>query len=458
MARRAFSTLRSYETGLLTLVGVIAGLGFALAAAGMSASQGQPRFVFQGALAGPVLYVLVGLLALHFALVYRRVRGEQLLLPIVGLLLSLGIVMIYRLVGLEGVWQQLLRGFTPGLLVCLGLALWPGLVERLRRLAIPASLAGLALPFLTALFGEVDETGVRLSLKLGPLPAIQTSELIKLALILFLAWYIERQARRVEGQARPFLGWLRLPPLGYFIPGALFTALGALALVAMSDYGAVIILAFIFIAMLYAGFETRTFLSVAAIGAGLALLVGLFLALTWTVPDLIRYRWLAYRDPWSREAITINGQPSETTISEGPGYQIQQALYAVAAGGVSGAGLGLGSPQYVPLAHSDFIFAAILEEMGSAVGLAILGLYAVLLARLLRLAVLLPPGQLFERLLLVGVAAHLFIQVFYMVAGTLNVVPLTGITLPFLSLGGTALLVNLSEMGVALALMQRVAE
>ncbi len=456
MAQRAFSALRWYETGLLALVGGVALLGFTLAASGLNASQGQPGFALPLGAAGAALYVLAGLLGLHFILVYRRVRGEQIILPIVGLLLSLGLAMIYRLVGLEGVWQQLLRGFTPGLGVCFALTLWPGLVERLRRLAIPASLAGLALPFLTALFGEVDETGVRLSLKLGPLPAIQTSELIKLALILFLAWYIERQARRVEGQARPFLGWLRLPPLGYFIPGALFAALGALALVAMSDYGAVIILGFIFVAMLYAGFETRTFLSVAAIGAGLALTVGLLLALTWTVPDLIRYRWLAYRDPWSREPMMINGQVGETTISEGPGYQIQQALYAVAAGGVSGAGLGLGSPQYVPLAHSDFIFAAILEEMGSAVGLAILALYAVLLARLLRLAARLPAGQMFERLLLVGIAAHLFIQAFYMVGGTLNVVPLTGITLPFLSLGGTAVLVNLSEVGVALALMQRV--
>jgi len=456
--RKAPSILRLYETCLLLLVGLITAIGFALAAAGMNASDGQMQFTYALDLLLPALYLLVGLSALHFVLVYQRASGEQIILPIVGLLLGLGLIMIYRLVEQDGVWQQLLRGFTPGLLVCLVLARWPVLVERLRRLAVPASLVGLALPFLTALFGEVDETGVRLSLKLGPLPAIQTSELIKLALIIFLAWYIERQGRRVEGEARPFLGWLRMPPLGYFIPGALFVSLGALALVAMSDYGAVIILAFIFIAMLYAGFDTRTFFSVAAIGAGLALVVAIGLALTWTVPDTIRYRFEAYQNPWSQEPLVINGQPSDTTISEGPGYQIQQSLYAVAAGGISGAGLGLGSPYYVPLAHSDFIFAAILEEMGGAVGFAILGLYAVLMTRLLRLSAMLPAAQVFERLLLVGITAHLFIQVFYMVGGTLNLVPLTGITLPFLSLGGTSVLVNLTEIGIALALMQRVSE
>jgi cell division protein FtsW (lipid II flippase) len=451
---------RRYETRLLLLAALITLGGFWLVEAGQRLNAGpeQPPFAWVTLLhlSLPVLYVFVGLFSLHFALLHRQVFGEQLILPIVGLLLGLGLILIYRLEDLPGVWQQLLRGFTPGLIVCLAFARWPVLIERLRRLAVPASLVGLALPFLTALFGQVDETGVRLSLKLGPLPAVQTSEIIKLALILFLAWYIERQARQVEGRGRPFLGWLRLPPLEYFIPGALFTALGALALVAMSDYGAVIILAFIFVAMLYAGFEGRTFAAVAAIGGGFALLAALLLALVWTPPDLIRYRFAAYADPWSTQRMVVNGVETDTTVSEGPGYQIQQALYAAAAGGVSGAGLGLGSPGYVPLAHSDFIFAALLEEMGGAVGLAVLALYAVLLYRLLRLAAALPEAQTFERLLLVGAAAHLFIQVFYMVGGVVNLVPVTGITVPFMSLGGTALLINLIEVGLALGLQQRV--
>lgn len=144
------------------------------------------------------------------------------------------------------------------------------------------------------------------------------------------------------------------------------------------------------------------------------------------------------------------------TIAEGPGYQIQQAIYAVIAGGVTGTGLGLGSPTFVPLAHSDFILAAIVEEMGLAVGVAVLGLYAVLMLRIFRLVIQLPPAQVFERLVLAGVGVHLFAQAFIMAGGTFNMFPLTGVTLPFLSQGGMALLVNLVEVGMVLALAQRV--
>lgn len=447
---------RNYEFVLVFLALLLGLLGFGLTAAGLN-PEGIPVLfpqVMRDVL--PLLLAGVGIVGLHVLLSLRGVRTEQILLPAVAVLLILGLVMIFRLQGVEGVWQQTLRGFILGCLVCALLAARPVLVERMRRLAIPVSVIGLSLPFLTALFGEVDETGVRLALKLGPLPSIQTSELLKPALIIFLAWYIEREGRRVEGRARPLLGYMRLPSLWYFLPGALFAALGSLALVAMSDYGAVIILAVIFVGMLYAGFAGRTFATVALIGLMFAVIVSVFLALVWDVPDLIRYRFIAFRDPWSEEVVMINGQPTDITVSEGPGYQIQQAVYAVIAGGVSGTGLGMGSPDFVPLAHSDFIYAAVVEELGSAGGFAVLLLFAVVLVRILRTAALLPEGQVFERLLLVGITIHLFIQVFYMVGGTLNLVPVTGITVPFMSLGGTALLVNMAEIGIVLALIQRV--
>jgi cell division protein FtsW (lipid II flippase) len=143
------------------------------------------------------------------------------------------------------------------------------------------------------------------------------------------------------------------------------------------------------------------------------------------------------------------------TISQGPGYQIQQSIYAVIAGGITGKGLGFGSPEFVPLAHSDFLFAALVEELGAVTGIAVLGLFIILVLRILRVALLLPKGQVFERLLLIGISIHIFTQVFVMVGGTLNLLPLTGVTIPFMSLGGTSLLVNLTEIGIALALVQR---
>jgi cell division protein FtsW (lipid II flippase) len=151
----------------------------------------------------------------------------------------------------------------------------------------------------------------------------------------------------------------------------------------------------------------------------------------------------------------MDGKSTGITISEGPGYQTQQAIYALISGGLSGTGLGFGTPEYVPLAHSDFIFASIVEELGLVIGLAVLILFAILLLRITRTALLLPASQVFERLLLIGVCIHLFIQVFIMVGGTLNLLPVTGVTIPFLSLGGTALVVNLVEIGLVLSMVQR---
>jgi cell division protein FtsW (lipid II flippase) len=151
----------------------------------------------------------------------------------------------------------------------------------------------------------------------------------------------------------------------------------------------------------------------------------------------------------------VDGHPSGVTIAQGPGYQIQQAIYAVIAGGISGTGLGLGSPDYVPLAHSDFILAAVLEEFGAVIGIAVLILFAVLVLRILRAALRMSVVQVYERMLLCGIAVHLFIQVFIMACGTLNLLPATGVTVPFLSLGGTALLTNLVEVGLVLAIIRQ---
>lgn len=401
------------------------------------------------------LIVGISLIAFHLFLRFRRMQREQILLPAISLLFVIGLVMIFRLRGAEGVWQQLTRGFIPGLLAAGILIAWPQLVETIRRWYLPISFVGLLLPFATAAFGVVDETGARLALKIGPLPAIQVSELIKVALIIFLAGYIDRRGEAAEGRGRPIFGWLRLPAVEYLIPGALFVVMATLALVAMSDFGAALILAVIFVTMLYAGFETRVFVTVAGIGLVLALLVGLVLSQVWEVPMMIQYRFQAFLDPWSQEMIEVDGQPTGVTISQGPGYQIQQAVYAIIAGGITGTGLGFGSPEYIPLAHSDFILAAILEEYGSVIGLAVLILFAVLFLRIFRSALLLPGGQLFERLLVIGIGVHLFTQVFIMAGGTLNLMPLTGVTIPFVSLGGMALLVNLVEIGMVMAVLRR---
>lgn len=450
MRQRFRIVWRFYELILLLLVFVIGGVGFVSVAVAEQVQNGADPEPFIRPALLPVLVIAAAFLAIHAALSIRKITFEQTLLPVTALLFVIGATMIWRLRGTDGIAQQFTRGLIPGALIAIGLVAWPRSIEHLRRLSVPVGLIGLGLLILTGAFGVEDETGARLALKIGPLPPVQTSEIIKVALIVFLAWYIEHEGRTAEGRAHTLL-WFRLPALRYLAPAALFVGAATLALVAMSDYGAVLILAILFVAMLYTGFETRIFVTISALGLALALLVGLILNHTWEIPATIRYRYLAFQNPWSSELM-----PNGITIAEGPGYQIQQAIYAIIAGGVTGAGLGLGTPYFIPLAHSDFILAAIIEEMGSAVGIAVLVLYAVIVMRIVRVALLLPREQIFERLLLVGIAVHLFSQVFIMAGGTFNLFPLTGVTLPFLSLGGVALLVNLVEIGLVLAVMQRV--
>src|SRR5579859_99769 len=275
---------RKTETLLLVAVFGAGLLGFLLTSLDLGVRYGQPLWAAAlPALMPPVLLaILFG--GLHLLLRSRRVQMEQLILPIVALLSAIGLIMLWRLRGDSGVYQQLLRGLLPGALVIGAFILRPQWVERIRRWTLPISLLGLAMALATAFFGVVDETGARLALKLGPLPAIQTSEILKLALIIFLADTIAREGEKAQARGLPLLGWLRLPAARYVAPGLLFVAMATLALVVMSDFGAVLILGGIFVGMLYAGFETRVFATVAAIGLGLALLVAGVLALTWHIP------------------------------------------------------------------------------------------------------------------------------------------------------------------------------
>jgi cell division protein FtsW (lipid II flippase) len=454
LLRRWPLAARPVELGLLALVTTVSFLGFALVAASRALQAGADPLPALGPALWPPAVLSLSLLAFHL-LLRRRGAGEQLVLPMVGLLAAIGLVMVWRLRPPEVVWQQLTRGWLPGLALAALLVARVDLVERVRRdWPLLISLAGLLLLGLTAFFGVVDESGARLSLKLGPLPAIQTSEMVKLALMVFLAWFIDSEGERAEARALA-LGLVRLPAVKYVLPGALYVAIATLALVRMSDFGAILILGGLFVTMLYTGFEPRVFLGMAGVGLALALLAGLVLAETWQAPAVVQTRWAAFLNPWSQAPLVINGQPTGLTIAQGPGYQLQQAIYAVVAGGLTGAGLGYGLPQNVPLAHSDMIFAAVVEELGALVSAALLVLYALLLFRILRVALRLPVQQVFERLLLVGIGVHLFGQMFLIVAGTLNLLPLTGITLPFLSQGGAALLVNVVEIGIVLALSQR---
>jgi len=170
------------------------------------------------------------------------------------------------------------------------------------------------------------------------------------------------------------------------------------------------------------------------LGGVIFFLIGAGMAILW-VPR-VQVRILNWLDPW--------------TGSTGRAYQPVQALIALASGGVLGQGLGYGYPGVIPAVHTDFIFAAIGEEMGLAGALAVITLYLILVARGMR--VVMEARRSFEALLASGLSLTIALQTLLIIGGTLRVIPLTGIPLPFVSYGGSSLVTNYLIVGLLLRL------
>lgn len=463
---------RKTEVLLILVSMLVAFLGLALVQLARQLQLPAQEFTFLWwPVLSPVLMLGGCLLIVSIFLGRSGVHDTQLLLGTVGILLALGFIMINRLLPDDAyndiqfgqivtcqmvneacsfLWQQLSRGLLPGVIVMLVLLLRTNVIESIRKGYRPLviGILGIVLLFATAFFGPHEENGAILSLKIGPLPAIQTSEIIKLCLVIFMAWFIENTGEEAMGRTK-VIGWLQLPQVRYVLPGALFVLFSTVALMLMSDWGAILILGGIFVGLLYAGTEPQVFRSMMLVAAAATLTVGFVIFSFWELPIVFQARWLAFQDPWSTEI--FNGE----TIAAGSGYQVQHALYATIAGGLTGSGLGFGLPGFVPVSYSDYILAALAEEMGLIVLIPIVALFALITWRILRIALQLTEGELFERMLLIGIALHLFMQVTVMAGGTFKAIPATGVTVPFLSLGGVALLVNLIEIGIVLALVKR---
>jgi cell division protein FtsW (lipid II flippase) len=207
------------------------------------------------------------------------------------------------------------------------------------------------------------------------------------------------------------------------------------------DLGAALLYFGVFLSMLYVATASRLY-----VGTGLAMLIGVALV-GYASIERVRVRASIWLNPWADP--------------RGSGYQIIQAMLAYAGGGLFGSGLGLGFPTpWVPVVHSDFVFAAVAEEWGVIGGVGLLAALLLLVARGLRIAILATlPGariaplshqSLFVSLLAVGVSALLGWQTLVIVGGTLRLIPLTGITLPFVSYGGSSMLISCAMVGLLL--------
>ncbi len=410
----------------LALLALGAGLGLAASAA--------VPLRFHGAVAAadllPALALVALFLLLHLSLALGGRGADQLLLPGVQVLMLLGLAVVQRLaLGLDvpqvaaRQWLWLALGIgTIGATVHAPWGLGP-----LRRYRYTWALVGAGLVAITFVAGHSTVAdGPSLWLGFGWL-SFQPSELLKLVVVVFLAAYLaEKQELLAAGRTR--LGPLTLPPLPYLAPLAVMLGLSLGLLVAQRDLGAALLLFIIALGLIYA--------ASGRVGIVLAGLVAFALG-AWLLADhvaVVSTRVQIWRDPWAD--------------AQGTGYQLVQALLAVGAGGVLGTGLGFGLPTAIPAVHTDFVYAAIAEELGLAGATGVLCLYLVLVLRGFRIA--LRAVDPFARLLAAGLAFALAVQVFIIAGGVLKVIPLTGITLPFLSYGGTSVIVSAVAVGLLL--------
>lgn len=387
---------------------------------------------------------LGALLLAHFAQVVAGRRTDQVLLPAVGLLGGISLLLMERLpqgavgsgfFGAEGLGQVQLVWLLLSLVVATTTAIAVRSDSWLRRYKYTWAAAGIALLLLTFAFGSVVG-GQRLTLQLGPISG-QPSELLKVILVVFLAGYLsENRALLVEQDTR--VGPLRLPPIPYLVPMAAMWAIALGIVVVQRDLGAALLFFGVFLLLLYAA-TARISLVIAGLVAffgGSAVLATLF--------EHIGTRIAIWLDPFADPL--------------GAGYQIVQSLHAFARGGLIGVGFGDGLPLVggrvtIPEVHTDFPLAALGEELGLIGVLAILGVYLVIIERGLRIGA--AAADDFRGLLATGLALVVGIQAFIIAAGNLKVLPLTGVTLPFISYGGSSLLANGLVIGLLLAISDK---
>lgn len=304
------------------------------------------------------------------------------------------------------------------------------LYPRLRDLKYTAAAGAGLLLAMTGVFGETSN-GARLWLNVAG-QTVQTTELIKILLVIFLAGYLATAATALAAPRIRF-GGRSYSALPYLVPIAITWAGALLALAWLRDLGAIALLLLLAIAALYISTGRMRF-----VWGGLTLL-----ALTGAAGYLLFGH--------AQERIDVWLDPFGD--SGGAGYQTTQSLYALEAGGVTGEGLGLGSPDVIPAAETDYVFASIGEELGVAGALAVVLLYALFVAAGLRVAA--SARDPFDSLLAALIAVLVGIQAAVIIAGNLRLVPTTGITLPFVSYGGSSMVVNFMLLGILLGLSQR---
>ena len=413
---------RSTELILIVMAVVITGAAYTISALGEDAEIPPGIVVF-------VLFLLGLLVCAHMVVWYVAAGADSTLLPVAALLHGIGFVMITRLdnelAGLQATWSMIAILAFVGTLV---------VVQRASDLAryqwtffaIGAGL--LMLPMVPGVGQNIN--GARIWVSIGPIN-FQPGEFAKIALAIFFAAYLAERRELIAASTWK-IGPIHLPEPRFILPILVAWGFSVVVMVGQRDLGSSLLFFTLFVVLMWVATEKILYL---LIGAVLFTGAAYF---SWSQFSHVRTRVDIWIDPWSR--------------SLDRGYQIVQSLFGLADGGMTGTGLGRGNPNQVPEAQNDFIFAAIGEEMGLIGATAILISYLLIIGAGLRTAI--RTERPFEKLLATGLTTIIGVQAFIIIGGVIKVVPLTGITLPFVSYGGSSLIANY----ILLALLLRVSD
>jgi cell division protein FtsW (lipid II flippase) len=428
---------RNRELLALLPVAVLVTVGFTAVFIVESSQIGDLSLIYGG-------YFLAVCVGVHLFIRARLPYADPYLFPLCALLAAIGLVMLFRINDDLALKQASIFVGGAGLLaVTILLVRDYHVLERYRYLIAMAGILLLMAPRLPGIGTQVN--GAYLGIDLGPL-SFQPAEVAKICVVIFLASYLREKRELLTVAARRIAG-LTIPPLKHFGPLLVVWGASMLMLVYIRDLGSSLMFFGAFLALLY--IATGRFSYVVA---GLAL----FFVGAWVMQHAIAHvgeRVDIWLDPWGRDAPSGAGQ-------------IQQSLFAQADGGLFGQGLGesllrLPGPfaphcaqpfpdcgSILPAPHTDEIYALIVGELGLFGGAALVVIYALIAARGLKTAVMARDG--FSKLLAAGLTAVFALQAVVIIGGVVRLIPLTGVTLPFVSFGGSSVIANMILLGLLL--------
>ncbi|GAB4279870.1 MAG: hypothetical protein Kow0056_13610 [Coriobacteriia bacterium] len=418
-SRRRSSGRSRRDTELLLLLAAAAPVMLVFALAQVASE----RALVLSDLAVPAGLLLAFLVA-HVATRIKAPDGDPALLPLAALLTGIGVTFVSRLDAEQGTSQTawVLLGVLAYVLTLFAV---PSL-ERLARYKYTVMLAGIALLLLPAFVG-VEVNGARLWLRVAGF-SFQPAEVAKILIVIFLAAYLAERRELLSVSKRRFLG-IRLPRARHLGPLIFMWAVSLVILVMEKDLGSSLLFFGVFLVMIVVATGRPAY----AIAGTALFSAGAYFA--WRVFSHVQDRIAIWLDPFAD--------------AQGAGYQLVQSLFALAAGGMTGVGIARGLPERIPFVETDFIFSAIGEELGFLGGAALILAYLVLCVRGLATAARARSDM--ASLTATGLVATLGLQAFVIVGGVTRLIPLTGITLPFVSYGGSSILSNF----ILLALLVR---